>query len=828
MAGSIPDMLINVRLETSALKADMAQVTNKFKSLGTTVQAQTNPLKSFGKNLMVAAGVGLSIAGIANFTQQVIMAGEESQKSDKRLDQIAKSMGLFGAQTEVVTGRLKELADSEARLTGIDDDVIKQSQAKLLTFEQLALSAGEAGGAFDRATKASMDMAAAGFGEATQNAVQLGKALQDPIKGVTALSRSGITFTDQEKKKIKVLVESNKMMDAQAFVLKAIERQVGGTAEATATSTGKMKQAYGQVQEAIGIALLPLVEKFTAWVVATGPKVETFFKQLSDPTTEVGAKWAALTQGIADAFEWVMKNAAALASWAVAVVSVVVGFKALTFALRAYVFVVETARIAQALFAIALGAVNPAALVIGLAALAGAVYMIGTAASNTKGKVDALNRSLESTDDSGVGNGGSFTPTDPTGAPLTLTGSKAIPGSPESYYGNPKPGTVATWRDAKGKWLTATWTGDKWTAVKPVTYTSPSDITPEVTGTKKADAALLTYIKTTQKKLLDARSEYDKSVKAANEKYGALIQQYSQEMTDIVAESMNRLKSAWASAVSVDIGQMFSDLAQDGSVSADRLLVNLKSRLESVKNLASNAASLAGLGFSQTFIEQVVAQGPDVGNAMASALKSANPKTQKELQDLFSESEYVSNNGMNTLATNLYSKAGLATDALKVQFDVAKKNMEQAQKDLSDALKTAADALDASLKKISDGFNAYLKTTKADMKSHLNDINAIKKEIAAGEAIVKTPVTTPEAAIKGRLDMTAEDYDAFVQKNMADYVAGGGTLQTPDTAGNIKFGRGGVTNNVNVSVDTSASPTLIADTIVAALKFGTPISMMVA
>jgi hypothetical protein len=84
------------------------------------------------------------------------------------------------------------------------------AQAKLLTFGELAKSADQAGGAFDRATKAAIDMGAAGFGTAEMNAVQLGKALNDPIKGVAALAKSGVTFTEQEKEKIKTLVESNK------------------------------------------------------------------------------------------------------------------------------------------------------------------------------------------------------------------------------------------------------------------------------------------------------------------------------------------------------------------------------------------------------------------------------------------------------------------------------------------------------------------------------------------------------------------------------------------------------------------------------------------
>jgi hypothetical protein len=106
-------------------------------------------------------------------------------------------------------------------------------------------------------------MAAAGFGSAEGNAVQLGKALENPIKGIAALAKSGVTFTEQEKEKIKVLVESNKMLEAQEMVLAAIETQVGGTAKATADDTKRMQEGFAQFQQSLGLGLLPVLEAVT-------------------------------------------------------------------------------------------------------------------------------------------------------------------------------------------------------------------------------------------------------------------------------------------------------------------------------------------------------------------------------------------------------------------------------------------------------------------------------------------------------------------------------------------------------------------------------------
>jgi phage-related minor tail protein len=73
-----------------------------------------------------------------------------------------------------------DLGDQLERETGLTAESIKETQAKLLTFSQIAKTADEAGGAFDRATKAAIDMGAAGFGEATTNAVQLGQGFTGP------------------------------------------------------------------------------------------------------------------------------------------------------------------------------------------------------------------------------------------------------------------------------------------------------------------------------------------------------------------------------------------------------------------------------------------------------------------------------------------------------------------------------------------------------------------------------------------------------------------------------------------------------------------------
>jgi len=254
-------MAINVPIVSEFNNRGLKKAMSDFKRLETTGQKTAFALKKAFVPATAALG-GLAVAGA-----KMVAAGEQAATSNARIEQIATSMGLFGDQTQVVTNRLVDLANEQARLTGVNQNTIKESQALLLTFKDIASSADEVGGAFDRATQLTLDMASAGFGSVTDNAKQLGKALNDPIAGLTALRRSGIQFTEAQQDQIRTLVESGEVLEAQNMILEEIENQVGGTAEATANGTDKMKVAFSQASESIGLALLPAFEKLTEIII---------------------------------------------------------------------------------------------------------------------------------------------------------------------------------------------------------------------------------------------------------------------------------------------------------------------------------------------------------------------------------------------------------------------------------------------------------------------------------------------------------------------------------------------------------------------------------
>lgn len=202
----------------------------------------------------IAAGAGILGAGAALVS--FIGDAQETQKVLAQTDAVlASTQGAAGLTRDNVI----DLADSLSRVIPVDDEVIQSTENLLLTFTKIGKDT------FPQATETALDMAQA-LGEDTKSAaIQLGKALQDPINGVTALRRVGVALNDQQLEEIKRLQESGDLLGAQKVILKELQTEFGGSARAAGdTFAGKMKILGTQidnVKERIGLALLPILTR---------------------------------------------------------------------------------------------------------------------------------------------------------------------------------------------------------------------------------------------------------------------------------------------------------------------------------------------------------------------------------------------------------------------------------------------------------------------------------------------------------------------------------------------------------------------------------------
>ena len=289
----------------------IAKAQQELANLGGQADKQSKVMGAVGGAMKVAGVAALGAAvGFGAFAVKGVAAAEEAAVAQGRLDQVAKSMGFVDGAYAGATERLGKYATELSKQIAVEDESILAVQAKLATFKNVGSTMDEAGGAMDRATKAAFDLAATGFGSAEGNATQLGKALQDPIKGITSLAKAGVTFTDAEKEKIKTLVESGKAAEAQEMILGALETQVGGVAAATATASDKMKIGFGELQESVGAALLPTFEKIADTLI---PIMESLQEPLGQVAEVIGGVLSEAFDAIAPVIPIVAKAFADIA-----------------------------------------------------------------------------------------------------------------------------------------------------------------------------------------------------------------------------------------------------------------------------------------------------------------------------------------------------------------------------------------------------------------------------------------------------------------------------------------------------------------------------------
>lgn len=192
----------------------------------------------------------------------VVNAAEESEIATRRLENTFRTMG--ETDNKAAAAAAAYASELQTRI-GVEDEEIMMVQSKIATFKKVSDETARMSGIFDRATESAFDLAAGGFGEASSNAVMLGKALQNPALGAAALSKAG-ALNKADIPLIKQIQATKGLGAAQEYVLKAVEKQVKGQAANTATSASKMRIQFGEVAETLGKTLLPQVSKAMAEV----------------------------------------------------------------------------------------------------------------------------------------------------------------------------------------------------------------------------------------------------------------------------------------------------------------------------------------------------------------------------------------------------------------------------------------------------------------------------------------------------------------------------------------------------------------------------------
>lgn len=254
--------------DTSRLRTALRSVEDSTGKVGRNLERSAGQASSWGARItsamrtvmFAAGGVATAVgAGLAHAFSEA----REAEKIGKITESVIRSTG--GA-AQVTAAEVARLAEQISAKTAIDDEAIQSSANLLLTFTNVRNEVGAGNDVFNRAVALAQDMATVLGGDAQSAAMQLGKALNDPIRGVTALTRAGVQFSEQQKEQIRRFVESGDILSAQKVILEEVGRQFGGAAEAAATPTARLRVVLGNLAERIGTALLPVVDAAARWL----------------------------------------------------------------------------------------------------------------------------------------------------------------------------------------------------------------------------------------------------------------------------------------------------------------------------------------------------------------------------------------------------------------------------------------------------------------------------------------------------------------------------------------------------------------------------------
>lgn len=288
----------------AGLRTRIEETTLRHNTMGAALQEQRQRLiamtASLGDN---ALAVATARAKLAESEQKYKEVGDTIDTLKGKLaagsvtvTEHATSMVSAGQAARMTKDELMQLATTLGDITPVEDDTIVGMEAMLLTFTKIGKDT------FPDATRAVLDMATAMSSGATPSAEQLkstavmvGKALQDPIVGATALRKVGVALDEQQREMIKTMVETGNVAGAQAIILKELQKEYGGSAEAAGkTLAGQMQilqNRIGNVKEDVGMNLIPILLSLSQTLgpvlVASAQKFADFLK---DPVIPIIGK----------------------------------------------------------------------------------------------------------------------------------------------------------------------------------------------------------------------------------------------------------------------------------------------------------------------------------------------------------------------------------------------------------------------------------------------------------------------------------------------------------------------------------------------------------
>lgn len=662
-------MAIRIPILTSFDPKGLKQANAQFAKLQSSVG-------SLGRNFAAAGAV---IAGAGVLIGRSLADAADSQRVFAQTEATLKSTGTTANGT---AKEIAALASSLQKSTAFNDEAILSGQNLLLTFKGIQNQAGEGNDIFNQASATMLDFARAMKTGPEQASIKLGKALQDPTRGVTALRKSGVDFTKDQMEMIKALQESGDLMGAQKIVLAELQSQFGGSAAAYAkTFTGQvesMNNELNDLSEEIGFMVMPavqdLISELRDLIPVIGPQLKAAIKSIDIPS---------LVTSVINLSKFLVENATTIANSIVAIFALNTAFKAMqvAIALGSVAVQLKTWYVAQLtsgmnLATIAANKLKTALLLVGVVA---AVAAVVTEYIRLKGAIEKSTTALSDFDKESVavtGAAAKLNPINTMWQKITysilgaITAQKEFKDLPAATTVDPRAGSnyAQGFRDRLGRQAadsdanalaaalaaanaSSTNTGGsaksqtmslgetlkrEATVVKKqaklvaagVSEGLAARLTAGAAPVKRANKALAAITKNNGKLTKNLRN-MEKNLKVVADAAVEAVTTAEEPIKDTSVEdalaAKERAYASFADAVKNTFGSIKEsilgafDLTQLGG-STNAITRNMDKLLTRLRSFATNVKSLASMGLNPALLQQIISAGPLAGARLAEGL----------------------------------------------------------------------------------------------------------------------------------------------------------------------------------------------------------------
>ena len=217
-----------------------------------------NLVKQFAsgvKTAMLVVGTAFAVTSAASMVSGWI---SDYSKAENATQKLTAQIEATGGSAGYTSGQLATMADDIEKLTGVEAEMVQAGQSVLLLFENIQ------GAEFDRATSSAVDLSVALGTDVAGASKLLGKALDDPINGLNALSKAGVEFDQATIDMITSMAEAGDVVGAQNIIMDKLDEKVGGVAETMAQTFGGqvtiLMAKVGDLGETIAGFLIPYIE----------------------------------------------------------------------------------------------------------------------------------------------------------------------------------------------------------------------------------------------------------------------------------------------------------------------------------------------------------------------------------------------------------------------------------------------------------------------------------------------------------------------------------------------------------------------------------------